>query len=241
MAMDINKFNAAKEKARKMIHEDAKQDAHIIKERQLDRERTYRSLKGSGVAAPTGFDGIAPSYGSNGSSISQISENYSDDNNDELYSAMDNRMKQFVEGRQQQPQYVAQAAPTPINKGLPKEILESFSNNYIDQSVFDPNRSVLDTIGVTNSQPQMQQESTQNYQQPSAGGKVDYELIKSIVESTVKKYINALGKKVLTENNDLTMIQVGNKKINLVTRDGDIYEANLVKKGNVKDRTGRNN
>ena len=234
MAMDINKFNAAKEKARKMIHEDAKQDAHIIKERQLDRERTYRSLKGSGVPAPTGFDSVAPSYGSNGSSISQISENYSDDNNDALYNAMDNRMKQFVEGRQQQPQYVAQAAPTPINKGLPKEILESFSNNYIDQSVFDPNRSILDTIGVTNSQPQMQQESTQNYQQPSAGGKVDYELIKSIVESTVKKYINALGKKVLTENNDLTMIQVGNKKINLVTKAGDVYEADLKFVKNIK-------
>jgi GH15 family glucan-1,4-alpha-glucosidase len=118
-----------------------------------------------------------------------------------------------------------------VNKGLPKEILESFSKNYIDQSVFDPNRSVLDRIGVTNGQQQVT-ETVQTYQpvqpiQQNVGGSVDYELIKTIVESAVKKYVNALGKKVLTENNDLNMIQVGEKKINLVTKSGDIYEAQL--------------
>lgn len=239
MAMDTSKFEAIKNKARKMIHEDAKQDSAIIRERQADRERTYRNLKGSGAPAVTGFENVAPSYGSNGTSISRISENYSDDNNDALYSAMDDRMKQFVEGRQQQPQYVSQT-PTQINKGLPKEILESFSTNYIDQSVFDPNRSVLDKMGITGDNVQPIQENYAPQQQASVG-KVDYELIKSIVESSVKKYVNALGKKMLTENNELAMVQVGAKKINLITRDGDIYEANLVKKGNVKDRTGRNN
>ena len=234
MAMDTSKFEAIKNKARKMIHEDAKQDSAIIRERQADRERTYRSLKGSGAPAVTGFENVAPSYGSNGTSIGRISENYSDDNNDALYSAMDDRMKQFVEGRQQQPQYVSQT-PTQINKGLPKEILESFSNNYIDQSVFGPNRSVLDRIGVTNGQQQIT-ETVQTYQpvQQNVGGNVDYELIKSIVESAVKKYVNALGKKVLNENNDLSMIQVGEKKINLVTKSGDIYEAQLKFVKNIK-------
>jgi hypothetical protein len=131
--------------------------------------------------------------------------------------------------------------PTMVNKGLPREILESFSSNYIDQSVFDPNRSVLDRIGVTNGQQQIT-ETVQTYQpvQQTAGGNVDYELIKTIVESAVKKYVNALGKKVLTENNDLNMIQVGEKKINLVTKAGDVYEATLIKKYNVKDKAGRN-
>jgi hypothetical protein len=45
---------------------------------------------------------------------------------------------------------------------------------------------------------------------------------------------------MLTENNDLGMIQVGDKKINLVTKSGDIYEATLVKKYNIKDKTRRN-
>lgn len=232
MAMDTSKFEAIKNKARKMIHEDAKQDSAIIRERQADRERTYRSLKGSGAPAVTGFENVAPSYGSNGTSIGRISENYSDDNNDALYSAMDDRMKQFVEGRQQQPQYASQS-PTQINKGLPKEILESFSNNYIDQSVFDPNRSVLDNMGITGDNVQPMQENYAPQQQASVG-KVDYELIKSIVESSVKKYVNALGKKMLTENNELSMVQVGSKKINLVTKAGDLYEADLKFVKNIK-------
>lgn len=233
MAMDTSKFEAIKNKARKMIHEDAKQDSAIIRERQADRERTYRSLKGSGAPAVTGFENVAPSYGSNGTSIGRISENYSDDNNDALYSAMDDRMKQFVEGRQQQPQYVSQA-PAQINKGLPKEILESFSNNYIDQSVFDPNRSVLDKMGITGDNIQPVQENYTQQQQTMQIGKVDYELIKSIIESSVKKYINALGKKILTENNELAMVQVGNKKINLITKSGDLYEADLRFVKNIK-------
>ena len=238
MAMDTSKFEAIKNKARKMIHEDAKQDSAIIRERQADRERTYRSLKGSGAPAVTGFENVAPSYGSNGTSIGRISENYSDDNNDALYSAMDDRMKQFVEGRQQQPQYVSQA-PTQINKGLPKEILESFSNNYIDQSVFDPNRSVLDKMGITGDNMQPQQE---NYvpQQSQPNAKVDYEMIKAIVESSVKKYVNALGKKMLNENksvanlDEINAIQITDKKIAIVTKNGNLFEGKLNFVKNIK-------
>lgn len=229
MGMDINKFEQIKNKARKLIADDAKNDAHIIKERQMDRERTYRSLKGTAAPVATGFDNIAPSYGSNGSSISRLNEAYVDDSEDKLGAAMDNRMSQFMESRQMGQQMpVAQQMPTQVNKGLPKEILESFSNNYIDQSVFDPNRSVLDKLGIeggNTAQPIQENVSQPNYQ-PS-NGKIDYELIKSIVEASVKKYVNALSKKMLTENNDLGMIQVGDKKINLVTKNGNVFEAEL--------------
>ena len=116
--------------------------------------------------------------------------------------------------------------------------MESFSNNYIDTNALDPDRPVLDRIGITDGTQQI----TETYQPTKqlVGGSVDYEIIKSIVESAVKKYVNALGKKVLTENNDLSMIQVGEKKINLVTKAGDVYEATLIKKYNVKDKAGRN-
>ena len=234
MPMD---FNAVKDRARKMIHDDAKKDAHIIRERQRDRNNP-KYFEGQPNDAYSNVTSLA-----GGSSQNTITESYVDDSEDRLGAAMDSRMKNFMENRQM-PQMqvpVQTQTPTMVNKGLPREILESFSNNYIDQSVFDPNRSVLDRIGVTNGQQQIT-ETVQTYQpvQQTAGGNVDYELIKSIVESAVKKYVNALGKKVITENNDLSMIQVGEKKINLVTKAGDVYEATLIKKYNVKDKAGRN-
>ena len=224
-------FNAVKDRARKMIHDDAKKDAHIIRERQRDRNNP-KYFEGQPNDAYSNVTSLA-----GGSSQNAITESYVDDSEDKLGAAMDSRMKNFMENRQM-PQMqvpVQTQTPTMVNKGLPREILESFSNNYIDQSVFDPNRSVLDRIGVTNGQQQIT-ETVQTYQpvQQNVGGSVDYELIKSIVESAVKKYVNALGKKVLTENNDLSMIQVGEKKINLVTKSGDIYEAQLKFVKNIK-------
>lgn len=236
MPMD---FNAVKDRARKMIHSDAQKDAHIIRERQRDRNNP-KYFEGQPNDAYSNVTSLAGS-----SSQNTITESYIDDSEDKLGAAMDSTMKNYMQTRQMpqnmMPMQAPVQTPTMANKGLPREILESFSNNYIDQSVFDPNRSVLDRIGVTNGQQQIT-ETVQTYQpvQQTAGGNVDYELIKSIVESAVKKYVNALGKKVLTENNDLSMIQVGEKKINLVTKAGDVYEATLVKKYNVKDKTGRN-
>ena len=237
MAMDLSKFEAAKNKARKMIHEDAKNDAHIIKERQLDRERTYRSLKGSAAPVMTGFENLAPSYGSNGTSIGSINENYSDDNSEErLYAAMDKQMEQYT-GNRQQPMQMSQT-PAQVNKNLPKEILESFSTNYIDQSIFDPNRSVLDKLGISGDNLQKQNESVQ---QPvmNGGGKVDYEIIKNIVEGAVKKYVNALGKKMLTENkstnlDEINAIQITDKKIAIVTKNGNLFEGKLEFVKNIK-------
>ena len=228
MPMD---FNAVKDRARKIIHDDAKKDAHIIRERQRDRNNP-KYFEGQPNDAYSNVTSLA-----GGSSQNTITESYVDDSEDRLGAAMDSRMKNFMENRQMpQMQVPAQTqTPTMVNKGLPREIIESFSSNYIDQSVFDPNRSVLDRIGVTNGQQQIT-ETVQTYQpvQQNVGGSVDYELIKSIVESAVKKYVNALGKKVLTENNDLSMIQVGEKKINLVTKSGDIYEAQLKFVKNIK-------
>jgi len=227
MAMDSSKFEAIKNKARKMIAEDAKKDAHIIKARQADRNNPafFRDQPSDAYSQVTSF---------NGSTSQPITESYYDDNDDALNNAMDSKMKAFMESRNQQPQYSMQS-PTQMNKNLPKEILESFSNNYIDQSVFDPNRSVLDKMGITGDNLKQVTENYQPQQQTQSTGKVDYEIIKNIVEGAVKKYVNALGKKMLTENNELGMIQIGEKKLNLVAKNGDIYEATLVKKGNIKN------
>ncbi len=222
MAMDTSKFDAIKNKARKMIHEDAQHDAHIIKARQADRNNPafFRDQPVDAYSQLTSLNGS-----SNSSMINESA--YVDDSEDKLGAAMDNRMKQFMENRQPTQQMKVSQAPRQMNKSLPKEILESFSNNYIDTSALDTDRPVLDRIGVTDGVQQV----VEAYQQPRqvAGGSVDYELIKSIVESCVKKYVNALGKKMLTENNgnNLGMIQIGENQINLVTKTGDIYKANL--------------
>lgn len=227
MAMDASKFEAIKNKARKMIHEDAKADSHIIKARQADRNNPafFRDQPTDAYSQVTSFNG-SPSN-------NMVNEAYVDDSEDKLGAAMDSRMKQFMENRQpaQQTQM-----PRQMNKNLPKEILESFSNNYIDTNALGPDRPVLDRIGITDGPQQI----TETYQPTKqvVGGSVDYEIIKSIVESAVKKYVNALGKKMLTESkdNDLAMIQVGDKKINLVTKGGDLYEANLKFLKNIKSK-----
>ncbi len=233
MAMDTNKFEAIKNKARKMIHEDAKQDAHIIKARQADRNNPafYRDQPTDAYSQVTSF---------NGSSQERINESYMDNSEEKLYAAMDDKMKKLYEKKQQDNVAVYQS-PMQVNKGLPKEILESFSNNYIDQSVFDPNRSVLDKMGITGDNLQLQNGNTQATQQTIAsGGKIDYEMIKAIVESSVKKYVNALGKKMLNESksttnlDEINAIQITDKKIAIVTKSGNLYEGKLEFKKNIK-------
>ena len=137
--------------------------------------------------------------------------------------------------------------PKNINTKLPKEILESFSKNFIDQSKLS-NVSVLDTLGV--QLPQEEKVIKEHVETPSnvievaeANGKVDYELIKNIVESSVKKYMAAYTKKIISESktslneeNGLAAIQFTGDKFVFVTKKGDLYEATLKFKKNVNDK-----
>lgn len=233
--MDINQFNAAKEKARKLIHDDAKKDAHIIKERTADRANFLNKAKTDGPAAITGFEGLSPSYSNGSASMSMP-----DDDNNRLYEAMDRQMSQYQASRNIQPQMPVQSTQQNFsNSKLPKEILESFKSNYIDQSAFNPNKSVLDTPGIINEtvsydEPVMNKQSVQE----QGSSKIDYELIKSIVESAVKKYVGAYTKKMLTENKENTIqaVRFNGEKFAFITKNGDLYEAKLTYKSNIKDK-----
>lgn len=239
--MDTSKFEAIKNKARKMIHEDAKQDAHIIKARQADRNNPkFFSDQPSDVYSSMS------SFGSNSSN--NMNESYVDNGDSKFDAAMKKQMNLYESKKEAQQQIPVQQTQTilPMNKNLPKEILESFSDNYIDQSVFNPNRSVLDRIGVTDDTVMQQQAVTENVQhitnqQPNINGKIDYEIIKSIVESSVKKYVSALGKKMLTENksvgnlDEINAIQITDKKIAIVTKNGNLFEGQLKFIKNVKE------
>ena len=236
--MDLNKFEAIKSKARKMIHEDAKQDSHIIKARQADRNNPafFRDQPSDAYSNVSSFSNDKPA----------VNESYLDESDNKFDAAMENQMKLYMSKKQvgQQVPIQQQQMPTAVNKNLPKEILESFSNNYIDQSVFNTERPVLDRIGVTSNDSQQQSVVTESVQtvESQTGGKVDYEIIKNIVEGTVKKYINALGKKVLTESksvgnlDEINAIQITDKKIAIVTKNGNLFEGQLKFIKNVKEK-----
>lgn len=123
---------------------------------------------------------------------------------------------------------------------LPKEIVESFANNVIDPEF--TGGSVLDAmnIDIPKQQPIREEVKPQTSQVlPSAGGNIDYSLIKTIVESAVKKYVGAYTKKILSEGvssrggSELKAIRLG-ESFNFITNDGDLYEAKLVFKKNIK-------
>ena len=140
----------------------------------------------------------------------------------------------------------SQASYTPMvtqqtmaHSKLPREILESFSKNPIE--VPEYSGSILDEIGV----PQVQQIPnekpmmvTENKVQPTVSG-VDYSLIKTIVEDCLRKSMASLKKSMLNEsvNNDnqLAVMKIG-ESFKFVTSNGNIYEAKLVKKGNINEK-----
>lgn len=141
-------------------------------------------------------------------------------------------------------QYAPQPTRIPSNSKLPKAILESFATNQIDIPQYTG--SVLDDLGVPyeeNTQnvrqvPNERKMVVKENKQPIASN-IDYSLIKTIVEDCVKKGMAALKKSMLTENtnngNQLALMKIGDG-FKFVASNGDIYEAKLIKKGNVNER-----
>lgn len=226
-------FNAIKDRARKMIHDDAKKDSHIIRERVRDRNKA-EFYHGQPM----------DEYSSYGSSETTVPSQTSDYDEMRLNEALDQRMNEFMASRnaQQYQQQITQVQQPMnfANSKMPKEILESFSENYIDQSAFDPRLAQISTQNIPSQPNKMVNEAVQ-YQQPKQSG-VDYELIKSIIESSVKKYVNALGKKLLSEgktnnpDDSIRAVQFTGDKFMMVTKGGDVYEANMVFKKNIKEK-----
>ena len=225
----MENFESIKDKARRLIHNDAKADAHVIQERQRDRAAFLNKQTGA-VATP--FDNMAPSYSVGGPSMAALHENYDEGKENEMFSQMDSRMNALMEStkKSKKTQNVNVISKNMNNSKLPKEILESFSNNYIDQEA-----PILDQMGVTDGEQQIIQEEV--IQTPNTG--VDYSLIKDIIESAVKKYTGALYKKMLNENksndNNIAAVRFTGDKFAIITKNGDLYEANMTFKRNVKE------
>ena len=76
--------------------------------------------------------------------------------------------------------------------------------------------------------------------QPAQGSPVDYSIIKMFIDEAVRKSCAELAKTVITESRgqgqNLKYIKIAGNKLNVVTDTGDLYEANLVFKKNVRKK-----
>lgn len=138
---------------------------------------------------------------------------------------------------------------------MPKEILESFKNNVIDESqllngVFGVDNSLsmlTEDIPQNKQTSSMPREITEAYGQQESKvqpmnvvqSQVDYPMIRMIVEDVVKKYTSALQKKVLTEgvggSSELSTLTIG-KTFKFLDKNGNIFEATLKKVGNINEK-----
>lgn len=226
------KFNSFKDKARKLIHDDAVNDSKIIKERTKDRAAFLNKT----VNDASGFEGLMPSYSHSTNPQSQIQESH--DEYDEVGAHGQSIEMSLNERMEALNRKIREKKGNNSRSGLPMEILESFGNTDINYEKLDPNQSVLDLIGVepkdSIKQNVIKETTSNNY----SNSNVDYSLIKSIVESAVKKYIGGYTKKLLEEgkktqvNDPVKAIKIGDK-FSFITENGDIYEAKLVFKKNI--------
>jgi hypothetical protein len=146
-----------------------------------------------------------------------------------------------------QPETIAAAS----NKSkLPKEVLESIRKNPINLAIPAElgGGSVLDGLGLVpkQQQPQRQQITEQQVSSPqyqqTQQVSIDYNAIRVIVDESVKKYMTALKKSLLSEGKenitktDTVKYMVIGDKLQLLTDDGDLYEAELKFKKNVKKK-----
>ncbi len=239
--LNANKFLKFKDKARRLIHEDAKNDAHIIKERNRDRAAMLNKT----VQDNSGYGELMPSYStSNYTPTIQMNENEEvGERGQMLDNALEERLSELRIKAKNRGVSESQYAETPKRSGLPKEILESFQATNVDYEKLNPKQSILDIMGVTSHDGQEQQHVKETVEPAvnQSNPQVDYSLIKDIVENAVKKYISGYSKKIIEEskktsntNGEVKAIKIGDK-FSFITENGDIYEAKLTFKKNINE------
>lgn len=120
---------------------------------------------------------------------------------------------------------------------LPKEIVNDIMDNPID---INGSSSILDSILPTDTyQPKVNENTIKqtnavlNYpiqQSPM----IDYSLIKTIIDESVKRNISEMKKTMITESNVSLMRITNGNKIQVVDAKGNLYEGILKLKGNIK-------
>lgn len=226
-------ISGALERARRMIKNDAKADAHIIKERVADRNNSvYFADQPNDMYSNLS---LASSTSSNGN---MMNESYDDDfSNDKFNSALES-----LGSRDRTQTTVSEGEYGSAASKLPKEILESLSTNPIEgKEVFDPDYELIKAKKLIQESDKKRATTRPVITEsaPHAIG-VDYSLIKTIVEDCMRKYAGSIVKKVLTESkgsteDSLKAIKIGDK-FSFITSNGDLYEAELKFKKNVNKK-----
>lgn len=123
----------------------------------------------------------------------------------------------------------------PLADKLPREIVESFKKNPIE---INGSGSILDSVSL----PQMQKPKRQAKQQvirevaaPQASAPIDYSMVKMIVEGVVKKEMEGIKESLNLGGNEISAMFNTKGGFKFLTKNGDIYEAKLIKKGNLNE------
>ena len=119
----------------------------------------------------------------------------------------------------------------PVANKLPREIVESFKKNPIE---INGSASVLDSVTL----PQMQKPKKQVIREvaaPQASAPIDYSMVKMIVEGVVKKEMENIRESLNLGGNEINAMFNTKGGFRFLTKNGDIYEATLVKKGNINE------
>ena len=137
----------------------------------------------------------------------------------EAYSIAENAT--YVDTPKATPQFAYSQPRANSQSKLPKEILESFSNNPIDTSCFGVETSILDKLNIVPPKKvvnEVKQETKKEIvTEQTTNTNIDYSMIKLIVEDCIKKYTSALKKSIINENkvnennNTLQAMKIGNK------------------------------
>ena len=159
------------------------------------------------------------------------------------YSETDDSQLLESAPQQQIPQNTQPMQQTIVrNNNLPPEILESMMSNKIDTSSLgngiSSTGSILDQLnGITKGKllenaKQKNEKPKQIVNEEKLPSTIDYSVIKSIVEDCMRKYSSSIKKSIINENkkinedNSLQAMKIGNK-FSFITKNGDLYEANL--------------
>ena len=212
------KENARNSKALKLIQDDAAKDSHIIAERQRER---LNFLNNSKSLAGDAFDAME-----NGYTSSPKQGNLSN-----LNEEIGQQGQQYDQMLNERLENLKKSA----NKQLMQGSMGLMQQNPIDESIIENNNQTVQTPVTKKSQSIYNEQKTKS--------NVDYSLIQKIVESTVKKYISALNKKIISESklhnvsniSELKAMKIG-KQFSFITEDGSIYKAELKYVGNVKKK-----
>jgi hypothetical protein len=156
--------------------------------------------------------------------------------------------------QQQQINYTQEPLNIKTNSKLPKEILESFKTKQIDPSPlgYGVSSSILDEVNYrtqgklyneeTKSQTQQPKKQIIETTQTTNNSNIDYSMIKMIVEECMRKYVGSLKKTILNEsktntNDELQAMKIGDR-FSFITKNGDLYEAELKFIKNLNNKKG---